>query len=126
MKNQPWQDETVQALKQGYQETIDKQAAEIKELKEWKLAIDEACVINWVNMTTPEETVNNLIVWNVKMALDPAISEQPAKWVARIAELKMALNGALLNEGQDPCLLPRINPCHCWRCNARAALQESQ
>jgi hypothetical protein len=34
MKNQPWQDETVQALKQGYQETIAAKDAEIAALRE--------------------------------------------------------------------------------------------
>lgn len=34
MKNQPWQDETVQALKQGYQETIAAKDTEIAALRE--------------------------------------------------------------------------------------------
>lgn len=60
----------------------------IEYLEGWKIAIDDACINDWVSITTPKETVNNLIVCNVQEALDPLISEKPAKWVAEISELK--------------------------------------
>lgn len=110
MKNQVWQDETVQALKQGYQEVIDKQITEITGLREWKQAIDDACTLDWIEPTTPKETIQNLISTNIKQALDPAISEQPAKWIARITELEkgvfemrkcVAENAGIRNEYQD-------------------------
>jgi len=105
MKNQVWQDKTVQALKQGYQEVIDKQTAEIVELRKWKQAIDDACAIDWIEPTTPKETIQNLISINVKQALDPAISEQPAKWIARIAELEGMIDAIRL-ETQSVCPVP--------------------
>ncbi len=66
-------------------------AVELAEFQAWKQAIDDACAVDWIEATTPKETIQKLISVNVQQALDPAISEQPAKWVARITDLKDAL-----------------------------------
>jgi len=112
MRDQLWQDETVQMLKQGYREEIDRfkaslatKDAEIVALRDWKQAIDDACTVDWIEATTPKETIQKLISVNIQQALDPAISEQPAKWVARIAELE-AMVDAIKLETQSVCPVP--------------------
>ena len=63
-------------------EEIEKRDAYIKELEEWKFAVEEACIVDFVDITTPEETIFNLIQWNVKMALDPSISKDANELIA--------------------------------------------
>ena len=62
------------AESEGY--NADDTRKELKLLEEWYEAVEEACIVNWVEMTTPTETIQNLISWNVKMALDPKISKE--------------------------------------------------
>lgn len=63
--------------------------AALAERDGWKKEIEEACIVDFIEVTTPKETLAKLIQWNVTQALDPTISEQPAKWVARIEELEL-------------------------------------
>lgn len=56
---------------------------EYKEFLEWKTAIEDACIVNWVPITNPKETIEKLIEWNVKMALDPAISKDASDLIER-------------------------------------------
>jgi hypothetical protein len=58
------------------------ESSELAELEAWKFAIEEACIVDFVEITTPEETFSNLINWNVKMALDPAISKEANELIA--------------------------------------------
>jgi hypothetical protein len=46
--------------------------------------------------------------------------------IAAAPELLAALGNALINEGQDACCLPLVNPCHCWRCQARRAIAKAK
>lgn len=92
------------ALWDAYQEAVDlvmyirqkieedKQfRAALAEREEWKREVEDACIVSWSPITTPRETIQKLISWNIEMALDPKISEKPAKWVARIEELELEL-----------------------------------
>lgn len=57
---------------------------------------------------------------------DRAQDEQLAQAISAIPDLLDALSSALINEGQDACCLPfGINPCHCWRCQARRAITKA-
>lgn len=56
---------------------------EVNELFTWKDAIDEACALDFIPVTTPKETLANLIAWNVKQALDPAISKDANDLIER-------------------------------------------
>jgi hypothetical protein len=53
---------------------VEKAREELYELLSWKSAVEEACIVNWVEVTTPEETIAELINRNVAEALDPQIS----------------------------------------------------
>jgi len=80
-------------------------AKELAEFQAWKQAIDNTCTVDWIEATTPKETIQKLISVNIQQALDPAISEQPAKWVARITELE-AMIDAIRLETQSVCPVP--------------------
>src|SRR5262245_11187658 len=60
----------------------------------WKDAIIDACVVDWIftkdHETDPRKAVNDLLCWQQRIALDPAVSEDAAKLHARIAELEAA------------------------------------
>jgi hypothetical protein len=60
-------------------ESFDEMAQEAREelyvLVAWQEAIEELCTVNWINMTTPKETLQRLIQWEVTQALDPRISK---------------------------------------------------
>ncbi len=60
------------------------------EMAQWKVAVEDACVINWVPMTTPRETMAALHDAINRVALDPAVSEEAAKLVARAEEAEKA------------------------------------
>jgi hypothetical protein len=49
-------------------------AAELASLREWIAAVEDACSVGFVELTTPQETISNLIACKVEMALDPQIS----------------------------------------------------
>jgi hypothetical protein len=69
---------------------VDDAKAELAALEAWKDAVEEACVIDWVQVTTPEETLSRLIEWNIVMALDPKISKDAKDLIApyeAVAEL---------------------------------------
>lgn len=52
------------------------------------------------------------------------LERQLADSKAEAARLRAALRNGLRNEGIDGCCLPMpMNACHCWRCQARAALE---
>lgn len=63
---------------------------------EWKDAIIDACVVDWIltaeHESDPRKAINDLLGWQYKLALDPAVSEEAAKLHARIAELEAALD----------------------------------
>ena len=61
------------AENEGYNE--DDTRKELKLLEEWYEAVEELCTVNWINMTTPKETLQRLIQWEVTQALDPRISK---------------------------------------------------
>ena len=74
-------------------------AAELAAMQEWKDEVIEACIVDWIEPTTPKETIARLISENVKQALDPAISEPVAKLHDRIKELEaenITMYGAIL------------------------------
>lgn len=56
----------------------------------WKDAIIDACVVDWVltaeHENDPRKAVNDLLCWQQKLALDPAVSEDAAKLHALVRE----------------------------------------
>jgi hypothetical protein len=56
-------------------ELLEEADNKIEELQEWKNAVEELCIVNCINMTTPKETLQRLIQWEVTQALDPRISK---------------------------------------------------
>jgi hypothetical protein len=59
----------------------------------------------------------------INIDLYESLKAENAALAARNKELEAALENALRNEGQDACCLPLgIDPCHCWRCQARRAI----
>jgi len=65
---------------------------------EWKDAIIDACVVDWIfakaHETDPRKAVNDLLCWQQRIALDPAVSKDAADLHARINELEAALKAA--------------------------------
>lgn len=49
---------------------------ELTEALKWKREIEELCIVNFLEMTTPKETIKKLINCEVAMALDPIISQE--------------------------------------------------
>ena len=80
-------------------------AAELAAMQEWKGEVIEACIVDWIEPTTPKETIARLISENVKQALDPAISEPVAKLHDRIKELETAMLSIEFDETTGECLL---------------------
>lgn len=72
------------------------------EVAQWKAAVDDACVIAWVPMTTPRETIRALLLDASNLALDPAVSEEAAGLHARIGELERELK-ALVDAFEPVC-----------------------
>lgn len=62
---------------------------------EWKRAIIDACVVDWIftaeHESNPRKAVNDLLCWQQKIALDPAVSKDAHDLHARIKELETAL-----------------------------------
>jgi hypothetical protein len=55
---------------------------------EWKDAIIDATIVDWIftkeHETNPRKAVNDLLAWQVKLALDPAVSKEAAELHAEI------------------------------------------
>jgi hypothetical protein len=65
---------------------------EIDELRTWRDAVVDACVVNWVpEVGTPRDIVRALLANESRIALDPAVSEEAAKLHARIGVLESQL-----------------------------------
>ena len=62
---------------------VGKAAEEYAALKAWKEAVEEACIIDWVEIGEPKETLANLIKWNIVQALDPAISKDASELIEK-------------------------------------------
>lgn len=58
--------------------------AVIEDLRPWRDAVIDAMVVDWVlsaeNKDDPRRAINDLICWNIKVALDPAVSKEAARW----------------------------------------------
>lgn len=54
--------------------------------KGWRDAIEEACVVSWVPITTPKETIQALLFFEQEIALDPQVSEAAANLVKKGAK----------------------------------------
>jgi hypothetical protein len=65
------------------------------EIDEWKDAIIDACVVDWIftteHKTNPRKAVNDLLCWQQRIALDPAVSKDAAEWQARIEKAESQL-----------------------------------
>lgn len=78
---------------------IDKLAAEVRALRAerdaWKDAIIDACVVDWIlvkeHESNPQKAVNDLLCWQVKIALDPAVSKEAHALHARAKAAEAAL-----------------------------------
>lgn len=55
---------------------VEKARKELEELMAWVDVVEGACIVSWIEMTDPEETIAELINRNVFEALDPQISQQ--------------------------------------------------
>lgn len=91
------------------EETPAEARAELEAIKEWYEAVAEECALDFIHMTTPSETVKRLIAWNVKMALDPEVSEEANKLIERYKVLLKAATEALEAEGGWDGLVDRIH-----------------
>ena len=64
---------------------------------EWKDAIINACIVDWVytaeHETNPRKAVNDLLSWAQKIALDPAVSKEAYDLHAQIATLRQERDG---------------------------------
>lgn len=71
----------------------------------WKDAIIDACIVDFIltaeHENDPRRAVNDLLWWQQKIALNPAVSEEAAKLHARIAELERQASVPLSPEGQE-------------------------
>jgi hypothetical protein len=71
---------------------IDELEAENKKLREWRDAIIDATVVDWIftkeHETNPRKAVNDLLCWQQQLALNPAVSEAAAQLHARIDGLE--------------------------------------
>lgn len=58
---------------------------QLKQLVALRQAVDDACMTSYLapNWDKPRTTLHNLIDWNVKIALDPAVSREAAELAAR-------------------------------------------
>ena len=69
---------------------------------EWKDAVIDACVVDWIftkeHETNPRKAINDLLCWQQTLALDPTISEAAAKLHNRIAELERASHERLATD----------------------------
>jgi hypothetical protein len=82
---------------------------EVGALQAWKDAVIDALVVDCIytneHETDPRQAIADLCAWEVKIALDPAVSEPVAKLHQRIAELENALAAverALRDEQEHP------------------------
>jgi len=70
--------------------------AEIERLRGFEDAIIDAAVVDWIYTeeyrTNPRKAVNDLLVWQQKLALDPAVSEEAAALHAEIEQLRLQIN----------------------------------
>lgn len=65
--------------------------AEIERLCEWKNAIEDAAVVDWVfTGDNPRNVVNALLANQARIAIDPLVSEDAAKMHGEIAKLREA------------------------------------
>jgi hypothetical protein len=81
-------DKEVERVVDGATDTL---RAQLEEARAWREAVDDACAISWVEMTTPRETLKALLARESQIALDPAVSEEAAQLHARIASLESQL-----------------------------------
>ncbi len=100
---------------------------ELDELKAWYEAIADECAIDFVEMTSPRETITKLLSWNMEMALDPQISEEANKLIEKhTKELKteLAEKDTILSGLKKPHVHGATVPqTSCTRCCAEAALK---
>jgi hypothetical protein len=74
--------------------TVALEAAEqqVAALQEWKDAVIDAAVVDWIytkeHETNPRKAVNDLLAWQAKLALDPAVSKEAHDLHEQIAALR--------------------------------------
>lgn len=72
--------------------------------KGWRDAIEDACLVSWVPITTPRDTIRALIFFEQELALNPTVSEAAAKLHNRIKDLEDERNkiDALCDKAEAP------------------------
>ncbi len=59
----------------------DEAASTIVALRQWRAALEEACIVSWspIDESDPQGTLNKLIAWEQTIALDPQVSRAAAE-----------------------------------------------
>jgi len=90
---------------------IERLQGEVLVLREWKDAVIDATVVDWIftkaHESDPRKAVNDLLAWQQKIALDPAVSKEAHDLHAVIERLRaerddLRRNGVIVCEEDEP------------------------
>jgi hypothetical protein len=83
-------------LLESFVAEIERLQGEVLVLGEWKEAVIDATVVDWIftkaHERDPRKAVNDLLAWQQQIALDPAVSKEAHELHGQIKDLKEAIS----------------------------------
>jgi len=102
LRRWPW----MRALEAGDAAAVDTVCDVLEEATKWKEAVIDAAVVDWTltaeNVNNPRKCVEDVLAWQSKLALDPAVSKEAHDLHDALEQAQRSLAECYRLSGADP------------------------